>query len=604
MVDHSADVLQITYAITVNILVFQGYGVNMALNLTKAQKAQFPFIGGSYQARSWTQDNSRTVNLYPELHGYGVGTNDSPAALYSRYGLKFLQSLNPGPIRGTYTLSNTQLSFIVSGNSVWQIASGTGIPIQLTGNLTTSSGYVSMIDNGTTLLIVDGTNGYTYDFGGVSAVTTYGSMTGGSGYTDGTYYGVPFTGGTGTLAVATIVTVSGGAVTSFTLGSGGYGYTVGDVLSFSPSFDGAGLGSGFSITVTSVASTPVLNTINDPHFYNGATTCTYQGGYLICNQYGTNIFFFSNVDAATWPPLNIASVDTYSDVVVAMQSNNQELYALCSKTIQIWSANPNATASAPFAPISGRSVNIGLVAPGTVKQIAGTFLWLGASDQGSGIVYSMSNDTPTRVSNHSIEYRLQQLGNLSTSIALTYQQDGHQFYALNCPGAGTTYVYDLTTEQWVEFQSSQNGVSDRWWPSSHCYVAGTHIFGDYRNGNIYTMVDGFWMDNDQPLIRIRQCPHSTDGVQMCFYKTLQIFVQAGTGTQTVDPRYVLEISRDGGQTYSNPIYASAGKIGQYQARARWQRLGRGRDVVFRVSCSDPVNVVMLDAFLDWEDGTN
>lgn len=588
-----------------NIIASQGLGkLIMALNLSEQAKVKFPFIGGSYLARSKTQDCSRTVNMYPELHGYGAGKNLSPAALYSRYGLQLLQTLAPGPIRGGYTISNTQISFIVSGNALWQIASGSGIATQISGNLTTSSGFVSMTDNGQTLLLVDGSNGYTVSFGGIDAITAVNTVVGGSGYIDGTYKDVALTGGTGALAIATLI-VSAGSVTTVTVTQGGYDYTVGDVLSVSPSFDGAGLGTGFSVTVASVSAVPLLNKIVDANFYDGATTCTYQGGYFICNQAGTNVFFFSTADSATWPALNIGSVDAYSDVLLAVLSNNQELYMLCSKTIQIWSANSNATASAPFSPISGRSVNIGLTAPGTVQRIAGTFLFLGASEQGSGIVYSMENDSPVRKSNSAIEFRLQQAGDLSTSTALTWQENGHQFYALNCPNIDTTFVYDLTTDQWVEYQSrDSSGTNNRWWAQTHCYLAGQHIFGDYVNGNIYTMVDGYWLDNATPMSRIRQCPHQADGVQMQFYKTLQVDVQPGAGTLTQDPRYVLEISRDGGWTWGNAIYAKAGKIGQYLSRVRWQRLGRARDTVFRVTCDDPVNVVMLDAYLDVEQGTS
>jgi hypothetical protein len=81
-----------------------------------------------------------------------------------------------------------------------------------------------------------------------SPVATFGAITAGSGYANGTYYNTALTGGSGTGATATIV-VSGGAVTSVALTDGGSSYVVGDTLSASI----AG-GVGFSIPVAAVGN--------------------------------------------------------------------------------------------------------------------------------------------------------------------------------------------------------------------------------------------------------------------------------------------------------------------------------------------------------------
>lgn len=80
------------------------------------------------------------------------------------------------------------------------------------------------------------------------SIAQFGSITAGSGYTDGIYEQVSLTGGDGNNAVATI-TVSSGAVTNISLTNGGYFYNVGNVLSAATSSLG-GTGSGFSVPVT------------------------------------------------------------------------------------------------------------------------------------------------------------------------------------------------------------------------------------------------------------------------------------------------------------------------------------------------------------------
>lgn len=122
-----------------------------------------------------------------------------------------------------------------------------------------------------------------------------GSLTaGGSGYVDGTYHNLPFTGGTGSGAYAVTVIVSGGIVTSVKLydssfangaGSGmalpGQNYTVSDVLSLSNANLG-GSGSGLQFTVNSLYA-PFANANWFPQFLN--SFFSYQTGCVACDNF-------------------------------------------------------------------------------------------------------------------------------------------------------------------------------------------------------------------------------------------------------------------------------------------------------------------------------
>ena len=93
-----------------------------------------------------------------------------------------------------------------------------------------------------------------HDAGAVVA----GTIAGGSGYVDGTYSNVPLTGGAGINAVATSITVVAGIVTAVVLPATGTGagYAAGNVLTASNTFLGppSGVGSAFTYTVTQVSS--------------------------------------------------------------------------------------------------------------------------------------------------------------------------------------------------------------------------------------------------------------------------------------------------------------------------------------------------------------
>jgi hypothetical protein len=82
-------------------------------------------------------------------------------------------------------------------------------------------------------------------------IEAFNTFVGGSGYTNGTQ-STNFTGGSGQFAGATF-TIAGGTVVSLASVFGGYGYQVGDVLSFTPVIGG---GAGFSVTVAAVNTPP------------------------------------------------------------------------------------------------------------------------------------------------------------------------------------------------------------------------------------------------------------------------------------------------------------------------------------------------------------
>jgi hypothetical protein len=67
---------------------------------------------------------------------------------------------------------------------------------------------------------------------------------------------------------------------------------------------------------------------------------------------------------------------------------------------------------------------------------------------------------------------------------------------------------------------------------------------------------------------------------------------------------MLRWSNDGGSTWSNEHWITIGKIGQYQNRAIWRRLGWSRDRIFEVVVSDPVKAVIVSANLKASVGDN
>ncbi len=362
----------------------------------------------------------------------------------------------------------------------------------------------------------------------------------------------------------------------------------------------------FGYYIDTSAVTPTLTLISDPNFH-ATDTITFQDGYFIgvdkgTDGAGTGSFFISDLYSIDFLPLNEANANAQSDILVAAVSNNGQLYLLGAKSTEIW-FNAGESGSTPFQRQTARISQVGCAAPNSIAVIGETFFWLGSNAQGGGVVYSLDNAMPTRISNHTIEYKIQKIGDITGATGYSYQQEGHYFYLLSIPGSNTTLVYDVSSQQWHERQSQTNGNIGRHYGNTHCILNGTHIVGDYRNGNLYSYDLDTYTDNGSIVPRIRQSPHVSNSLNRLFYHLFEVDMQFGVGLPNQgDPVITLETSSDGGLTWSNPINAHIGSTGEYLKRARWQRLGSSRDRVFRVTVTEPVRCTMLSAYLDFEVG--
>ena len=122
---------------------------------------RFPgFIGPSYTLRSLNMDCQRCVNYYPEMDELMTGKEKEIAALVMTPGERLFGNYGTGLVRGTYTGSDGHLYVVVGNQLSYVKADGTA---QNLGILLSSTGMVSMADNGIQLMIVDGASGYIFD---------------------------------------------------------------------------------------------------------------------------------------------------------------------------------------------------------------------------------------------------------------------------------------------------------------------------------------------------------------------------------------------------------------------------------------------------------
>ena len=137
--------------------------------------ADFGFIGPSYEAPSIYQDAQELINFFGEIDPMKQAGERGIVALYPTPGLtQFVQLPPQQEVRGMRTISGGQLMIAVSGPYVYAI-NATGSYF-LIGFLNSTSGRVSISDNGISVYIVDGSYRYTWHINSLPVTNFVGSV--------------------------------------------------------------------------------------------------------------------------------------------------------------------------------------------------------------------------------------------------------------------------------------------------------------------------------------------------------------------------------------------------------------------------------------------
>ena len=195
---------------------------------------------------------------------------------------------------------------------------------------------------------------------------------------------------------------------------------------------------------------------------------------------------------------------------------------------------------------------------------------------------------PTGVVTHT--YTFTPAANATTLVDVELQSDGAFFWTFN-QGSGTLFKSSMETGlQTLAVSTWLHGAAT----SLVIYRADDYPEPPSEGGG-----------GEGPRIRLirrlRQSPHLTDEQTWLFFSSFQLDLETGRGATTGqgrDPQIMLQWSNDGGHTWSDEAWVSAGLQGQYTWRALWGRLGKSRDRAWRITMTDPVCWHVLDAMVD------
>lgn len=518
--------------------------------------------------------------------------------------------MNSATVAAVITASMSGTTLTVSS-----VASGTLYPGQtIQGAGVTTKTIITALGSGTVLseIIAAGGTGYAVN----ENITVLGGVYGSS------------------PATYTVTSIGGsGAVTGVTRTFSGQ-YTSTPNNDVSTSSDGSGTGLTLTLTFgtgTGTTGNYVINnsqTVGSETMYalnfsempstdgafTGGSTVDVVDNYFVYNRPGTQQWASSDVLSPITYGLAFASKFTGPDDLVSLIVDHGQVYLLGEKTSEVWA--DAGTFPFAFQRIPGASSQHGIAAKFSMARFANSFVYVSKNDRGQAVIVQMNGYFPQRISTHAVENTLVN-HDISDAIAYTYQLEGHECYVVSFPSLELTWVYDGATQLWHKWLwcDNQNNFKRH---RSNCSALFQNqvLVGDWENGQIYKLDPDNYTDNGQNIRRVRRCPHIVSDFQRQYFEELQIQFQPGVGLQGIttpplnletegaDPQAMLRWSNDGGSTWSNEHWSALGKVGKYQNRIIWRRLGWSRDRIYEVVVTDPIKAVIVSANLKASVGEN
>lgn len=352
-------------------------------------------------------------------------------------------------------------------------------------------------------------------------------------------------------------------------------------------------------------ATNVLAEITDGDFPSNPTKCLFTEGYfLVMEGESGRVWFSASYDGTSWDALDFFTAEYSQDNLQGIiKTSNGTLFLIGKQSTELWQSTGNA--DLPWQRVSGSVKEIGCIAPDSIASNGSQVAWLGNGVLGYGSVYVGSGYDVQKVSTPAIEYIITNLtSDISDAVAFMYSDETHNFYVVSF-GSEKTLVFDLATNEW-HIRGTLNvetGLNARQFAQGYGFFNGKHYVGHYQNANIFSMSLDVYDEDGNDIKRVIVTNHINNENKLLRHKRFEIDMEKGVGNVgESDPQIVLQISSDGGHSFSSEAWASAsktpGSVGEYTVRTKWQRLGQARDRVYKLTSSSDTKFIIAGCWIE------
>ena len=206
-----------------------------------------------------------------------------------------------------------------------------------------------------------------------------------------------------------------------------------------------------STYATNTANRYTVTQITDADYPSNTTRgCAFlDGRFFVMNPAG-EIYQSALENAASWSALEFIGTQIEPDQGVYLAKHNNYLAAFKQYSTEFFYDAANATGSI-LAPVQNAAFKVGCASDASVKEMAGTVVWMGQTKDGFGRgIFRLNGMAPEKISTPQID-KILNADSLATVYSWSCNVGSHLLYGLTLVTTGVTLVYDFTTQLWAFF---------------------------------------------------------------------------------------------------------------------------------------------------------
>lgn len=244
-----------------------------------------------------------------------------------------------------------------------------------------------------------------------------------------------------------------------------------------------------------------------------------------------------------------------------------------------------------YRKITSFNIDNGCVSVSTIASNEDFICFLAQNENNSPFILVTNGSSWERISSDGIDFLLSSLIRPDRSNAFFYRQDGHLFYQITFydPSDNLSLFYDFTTKKFFHATDEKTNFYPA---SSTTYFFGANYFVSHNDGGLYqfdtNLITYNYVPNTEigeeiPRIRVTSTTRLPDYSLFRIGMFSFLIEQGVTLTQPPSiPVVQLSFSKNGNQTFSNPVTKQLNENGRYKNQIKFWRLGYANEFTIQL----------------------